>query len=378
MSTRPVSRVSARRLIAMIRKELIHIRRDPRSLAMAFLMPMILLVLFGYAITMDIENLDLGVYDQDRTPESREFVEIFSASGYFRVVRNLDRTADIDRLLDRNDADLVFVIPAGFGEAVRSGEQIAVQALFDGSDSNTATIAMGYAEAITELYSASLRAGPPAQAPVDLRLRVWYNPELKSRWFIIPGLIAIIMGVISALLTSLTVSREWEQGTMEQLISTPVHPIEIFMGKITPYFLIGMADVLLAVAMGVWVFEVPLRGSLLFLLAVAALFLVGGLSLGILISTIAKSQLVASQAAMVLTLLPAFMLSGFLYSIDNMPPFLQKLTYAVHSRYFVTILKDVFLKANPPGYLAKELLFLAAFASIVFFTAVRKFRKNLG
>jgi ABC-2 type transport system permease protein len=186
------------------------------------------------------------------------------------------------------------------------------------------------------------------------------------------------MGVISALLTSLTVSREWEQGTMEQLLSTPIHPVELFLGKITPYFLIGMIDVLISVAVGVWIFGVPLRGSFIFLLVVSSLFLVGGLSLGILISTAAKSQLVASQAAFVLTLLPAFMLSGFLYSIENMPVFIQKITYAVQSRYFVTILKDIFLKGNHPLVLIKEILFLCAFAAIVLTAAIKKFKKNMG
>ncbi len=368
--------ISPRRLLAVVRKEFIHISRDPRSLAMAFLMPVILLVLFGYAITMDIKTLDLGVFDQDKTAESRRFVEGFPASGYFRVVRVLDRADDIDRLLDMNRVHLVLAIPSGFGESVKRGKSVSIQALFDGSDANTATIAMGYAEAIAGRFNAS-QGVSATPLSVDLRLRVWYNPELKSRWFIIPGLIAVIMGVISALLTSLTVAREWEQGTMEQLISTPIHPVELFLGKITPYFCIGMVDVLLSVAMGVWVFGVPLRGSLMFLLGVAAIFLVGGLGLGILISTIAKSQLVASQAAFVLTLLPAFMLSGFLYSIDNMPQFLQKLTYAIQSRYFVTILKDVFLKGSPPASLGKELLFLTTFAGVVFFAAIRKFKKNI-
>lgn len=371
------SGISARRLVAVIRKEFLHIRRDPRSLAMAFLMPVILLVLFGYAITMDIKTLDLGVYDQDKTEESRRFIEGFPASGYFRVVKIIDRSDDIDGLLDRNEVHLLLTIPSGFGEGVKRGQPSSVQALFDGSDANTATIAKGYVEAIASRFSAS-RKTIASSPSVDLRLRVWYNPELKSRWFIIPGLIAVIMGVISALLTSLTVAREWEQGTMEQLISTPIHPVELFLGKITPYFCIGMVDVMLSVAMGVWGFGVPLRGGLFFLLSVAAIFLVGGLGLGILVSTVAKSQLVASQAAFVLTLLPAFMLSGFLYSIDNMPQFLQKLTYVVQSRYFVAILKDVFLKGNPAVFLGKELLFLVAYAGIVFSVAIRKFKKNIG
>lgn len=379
MSNNTIRKISFRRLAAVVNKEFIHIMRDSRSLAMAFLMPVILLFIFGYGISLDITSLNMGIYDMDKTAESRELIERFKASGYFKIVGTVNGSKEIDRLIDRNIAHMVLVIPEGFSGSVKSGVPVDIQAIYDGSDANTTSIAMGYTEAIASRYSLSKGArGPSGQGQIDLRLRVWYNPELKSRWFIIPGLIAIIMGVISALLTSLTVSREWEQGTMEQLLSTPIHPVELFLGKITPYFLIGMIDLLISVAVGVWVFGVPLRGSLLFLFAVSSLFLVGGLSLGILISTVAKSQLVASQAAFVLTLLPAFMLSGFLYSIDNMPIFIQKITYAVQSRYFVTVMKDIFLKGNHPMVLIKEILFLSAFTAVVFTAAIKKFKKNMG
>jgi ABC-2 type transport system permease protein len=272
---------------------------------------------------------------------------------------------------------LALVIPRHFARDLDSGKSAQVQVLADGTDANTATVALGYVEAVTNRYTEE-RLGMMMTLAVDHRLRVWYNPELKSRWFIIPGLIAVIMSVITALLTSLTVSREWEQGTMEQLIATPVQPAELFLGKMAPYFAIGILDVLLAVAMGVWVFGVPLRGSFAFLLAVSALFLVGGLSLGVLISTVARSQLVASQVAMVATFLPAFLLSGFLYSIDNMPPPLQAITHVVQARYYVEVLKNIFLKASPPHYLIAELAFLGAFAAIVFVVALRKFEKKIG
>jgi ABC-2 type transport system permease protein len=364
------------RWLALVRKEAIHIRRDPRSLAMAFLMPLLLLVLFGYAISMDIDNLDLAVYDQDRSRASSDLVERFRASGYFTAVASLDRYGEVQRWLDRGGAHLALVVPRGFARDLERGVPVAVQVLVDGSDANTATVALGYVEGVVGRFAAELAVAPPRLA-VENRLRVWYNPELESRWFIIPGLIAVIMGVISALLTSLTVAREWESGTMEQLVATPVQPAELFLGKLTPYFLIGMVDVLLATAMGVWVYGVPLRGSLLFLLAVSALFLVGGLSLGLLISTLAKSQLVASQVAMVATFLPAFLLSGFLYSIDNMPRPLQVMTHVVQARYYVAALKGIFLKASTPAYLSAELAFLAAFAAVVFTVALRKFRKRI-
>lgn len=364
------------RLWALVKKEFIHIIRDPRSLAMAFLMPLILLILFGYAITMDIKTLNLVVYDQDKSAASRNYLEGFPASSYFSVVAAVENYAGARALLDQGKAHLALVIPPHFARDLEQGRTTQVQLLADGSDANTATIAMGYAEAITNRYSTN-HLGTKIELAVDNRLRVWYNPELKSRWFIIPGLIAVIMTVITALLTSLTVSREWESGTMEQLIATPVQPIELFLGKMAPYFVIGVLDVLFSVAMGVWVFDVPLRGSFLFLLGVTAMFLVGGLSLGIMVSTIAKSQLVASQLAMVVTFLPAFLLSGFLYSIDNMPRFLQVVTHVVQARYFVEVLKNIFLKASPPSFVAGDLIFLGLFAGVVFAIALGKFRKKL-
>ncbi|HUW26375.1 MAG TPA: ABC transporter permease [Gallionella sp.] len=364
------------RLWALVKKEFIHIIRDPRSLAMAFLMPLILLILFGYAITMDIKTLNLVIYDQDKSSASRHYVEGFPASSYFDVVATVENYADAGALLDQGKAHLALVIPPHFARDLEQGRTTKVQVLADGSDANTATIALGYAEAITHRFSTD-QLGHKVELAVDNRLRVWYNPELKSRWFIIPGLIAVIMTVITALLTSLTVSREWESGTMEQLIATPVQPIELFLGKMAPYFVIGVLDVLFSVAMGVWVFDVPLRGSFLFLLGVTAMFLVGGLSLGIMVSTIAKSQLVASQLAMVVTFLPAFLLSGFLYSIDNMPRFLQAITHVVQARYFVEVLKNIFLKASPPSFVAGDLIFLGLFAMVVFAIALGKFRKKL-
>lgn len=375
MRNRPV--FSLVRLGALIRKEFIHISRDPRSLAMAFLMPLILLVLFGYAITMDISNLNAVVYDQDQSAASRDYVERFRASGYFTVVEAAQSHPEVRRALDRGSAHIALVIPRHFARDLEQHRTALVQVLVDGTDANTATVALGYVEAITSRFNET-QLGESIQLAVDNRLRVWYNPELKSRWFIIPGLIAVIMTVITALLTSLTVSREWEQGTMEQLIATPVQPVELFLGKMTPYFVIGVADVLISVAMGVWVFGVPLRGSFAFLLGVSAVFLIGGLSLGILISTVAKSQLVASQVAMIATFLPAFLLSGFLYSIDNMPRPLQIVTHVVQARYYVEVLKNIFLKASPPDYLLGELTFLAAFALIVFAVALRKFQKRIG
>lgn len=371
-----MSTLSGLRLWAIVRKEFVHIRRDPRSLAMAFLMPLILLVLFGYAITMDINNLDLVVVDHDKSSASRNYIQRFSASGYFTIIAYSDEEEHARRLLDSGDAHIGLIIPRHFSRDLESKQTVAVQALSDGSDANTASIGQGYVEGVTGRFNAEYLSSFTTPL-LENRLRVWYNPELKSRWFIIPGLMAVIMTVITALLTSLTVSREWESGTMEQLISTPVQPIELLLGKMLPYFLIGMFDMLIATGLSVWLFGVPLRGSLLFLVGSTSLFLFGGLGLGILISTVARSQLVASQVAMVTTFIPAFLLSGFLYSIENMPQPLQVITHLVQARYFVSVLKAIFLKASPPVYLLEELLFLTLFAVIVTAVAVRKFEKKI-
>ena len=376
MSAHVTGRFSWRRLGALIAKESLHIRRDPRSLAMAFVMPLLLLVLFGWAITLDIQNLNVAVYDRDKSQPSRAYLRAFEGSTYFTLIAHVEDYRSLTRLLDSGEADLAVVLYPGFAEALEAGRSAPAQVIADGADANTGTIALGYAEAVTNRFNAEL-VGGLAEPAIDNRLRVWYNPELKSRWFIVPGLIAVIMTVITALLTSLTVSREWEQGTMEQLIATPVQGVELLVGKMTPYLIIGLVDVLVSVAMAIWVFGVPLRGSFWFLMASGTLFMLGGLGLGILISTVARSQLVASQVAMVATFIPAFLLSGFLYSIDNMPPTLQWVTHAVQARYYVAILKDVFLKASPPIYLVNEVLFLTVFAIVVLGLALFKFKKRI-
>ncbi|MDD5434529.1 MAG: ABC transporter permease, partial [Nitrospira sp.] len=310
------------RIKAIAKKELIQIRRDTLSLAMAFLMPVMLLFIFGYAITLDINNLSTVVYDLNKTSLSRELIRQLDESGYFRIRENLNAYSDIDRYLDSGRARVAVTIPENFSEYIKKGRTPQLQVIVDGSDSNTAAIALGYVSAITSLYSQRV-TGIKTPPVIDNRIRVWYNAELKSRNFIIPGLIAVVMSVIAALLTSLTIAREWERGTMEQLISTPIKTPELIAGKLIPYFLIGFTDVILSVVMAVYLFEVPLRGSLLLLMVLSSIFLFGGLSLGILISIVAKSQLVASQIAMVVTFLPAFLLSGFMYAISNMPKPLQ-------------------------------------------------------
>ncbi len=363
------------RLLAVARKEVIQIRRDPRSLGMAFVIPMILLFLFGYALTLDVDNLRTIVYDQDRTAVSRDFLARFEESRYFTVVATARNYGEVEWALDSGKAQVGLVVPRNFARDLDLGRQVPVQALLDGSDSNTATIAISYLEAISGRYTNQIAM--QQDPPVENRLRVWYNPELQSKNYIVPGLIAVIMMVIAALLTSLTIAREWERGSMEQLIATPIRVPELILGKLLPYYAIGFIDVALSVLAGTLIFRVPLRGNLTLLLGLSLIFLLGALSLGMLISIQAKSQLVASQVAMVLTFLPSFLLSGFMYDIGNMPGWLQAITTAFPARYFVTILKGIFLKGIGLRLLGVEVVFLALFALIVTAAANRKFRKNL-
>lgn len=364
------------RIKAVTKKELIQISRDPFSLALAFLMPVLLLFLFGYAITLDVDNLKTAVYDQDNSSESREFLAELVQSGYFTVVGYPSTSEEITPYLDRGSARVAIWIPLDFAKNLRTGKESQVQVLVDGSDSNTATIGLAYVAAVADLFTQ--RMSPQRRLPpIEPRLRVWYNSELKSRNYVIPGLVAVIMGIIAALLTSLTVAREWERGTMEQLVSTPIKKTELLLGKLIPYFLIGLVDVAISVVIGVFLFGVPFRGSVVLLFLVSSIFLFGGLSLGILISVAAKSQLVASQVAMVTSYLPAFLLSGFMYSIANMPEPLQLLTRIIPARYFVALIKDIFLKANPFSFLAFDTFLLSVFGMVVFALANRKFKKKI-
>jgi ABC-2 type transport system permease protein len=369
-------RVNLLRIKAIVKKELIQIWRDPLSLAMAFLMPIILLFIYGYAITFDIDKISTVVFDRDNSSLSREFVNQFHESGYFRVHSYVDNYRELDPYLDAGRAKVAIVIPEDFSKNIRRGLNTQVEVLVDGSDSNTATIAQGYALVIAESFSQRIR-GIKITPLIDSRSRVWYNSELKSRNFIIPGLIAIIMAVIIALLTSLTIAREWDRGTMEQLISTPVKTPELILGKLIPYFLIGFTDTIVAIFMSTLLFHVPLRGSVTLLLALSSIFLFGGLSFGILISIAGRTQLVASQAALITSFLPAFLLSGFIFSISNMPKPLQIVTYFIPARYFVTILKGIFLKGSTLKVLLPETLLLSIFAVLIFVAANRKFRKRI-
>jgi len=376
--------MNLRRLWAVARKEALHIRRDPRSLGLAIGIPMLMLLAFGYALTLDVDRVPFVVWDQSGTAQSRDFVARFTATPYFAFRGSVTNYAELEREIDTRDAMLGLVIPSGFARDLDAGKPAPVQAVVDGSDSNTAGIVLGYTQGITLTFNRQLaieqirrRTGSTPGTGLDLRTRVWFNPDLASRNFIVPGILAVIMGLISALLTSLTVAREWETGTMEQLISTPVRPAELILGKLVPYLAIGLIDLVIAVLMAVYLFDVPLRGSVPLLFVVGTLFIVATLAQGIFISALARQQLLASQFAMVATFLPAFLLSGFAFAIANMPTVVRGITYVVPARYFVALVKGIFLRGVGLEVLWADALFLLVFATVMLVVAIARTRKHL-
>lgn len=376
--------MNIQRAIAIMKKEFIHIIRDRRSLGMAIAMPILLIFLFGSSLSLDVDNVPLVIWDQNDTADSREFVNRFTASRYFGLAGYASSYAEIDRAIDKREAILALVIPRDFSRRLENGQSSDVQLIVDGSDANTATIAIGYAQAVADGYNSALllktaqqRGMKALKVPLEAKPRVWFNQNMLAKNYIIPGLIAVIMMVIAALLTSLTIAREWENGTMEQLNTTPLKPMELIVGKLTPYFALGMLDILLAVLMGQYMFEVPLRGNPALIFGAGALFLAGSLTMGMLISIVTRSQLLASQLAMVLTFLPSFLLSGFMYTIANMPAVIQGLTYLVPARYFVAILKNIYLKGAGIPILISEAGVLLVFAVMLIIVANIKLRKRL-
>lgn len=366
------------RLWAMTRKEAIQLRRDPRSMILAFVLPLVLVLIFGYAITLDIDDIPLAVMDEAPSQQSRSLIAAFEASGYFTVREYLTNLAAADRLLEAGEVRGVLALDGDFARDLGAHRRAPVQLLLDGSDANTASIALNYAQAIALSVSADiLLEGSTRRLPITTDSRVWYNERLESQSTIVPGLIAVIMAIIAAMLTSLTIAREWERGTMEQLAATPVHRVEVIVGKMLPYLGIGLLDVAITCIAAVLIFQVPFRGNVALLFAMAALFLVGALGFGIAISAALKSQLLASQAALMATYLPALLLSGFVFAIANMPPVLQAISYAIPARYFVVVTRGVFLKGVGIDVLWGQAVGLLVYSAVGMVVAVRAFRKEL-
>ena len=375
--------MSLRRIYAVMRKELIQISRDVRSLLIIFAIPLILLFIYGYAVNLDVKHVPLCVYDRDGSQKSQDLLKAFQASEYFQIVHLARDYPDVVHEIDSGDAALAIVIPPRFSEDLDAGGT-SVQAILDASDSNSASIGLGYAQGIVATFSsrvqlewAQQRGAAPPVPPLDIRARTWFNEDLESMANIVPGVVALVMAVVGAFLTSLTIAREWERGTMEQLISTPVQPLEIQIGKLIPYFVIGMADTTLCAVAGVAWFGVPFRGSWPLLFGSSALFLIVVLSLGYWMSVTAKSQLAASQFALVATFLPTFLLSGFLFPIDQMPVVVQFITRILPARYYITILRNIFLKGTPVSLFASQFFALIIYAIVLVIMATRAFEKRL-
>jgi ABC-2 type transport system permease protein len=377
--------MSLTRLLAIAQKEVVQILRDTRSLIIVVLMPVVLVLLFGYGVNLDLKGLPVYVLDQDGSQASQDLLKHFQASEYFHIERVVSDYSELTRAIDDGHAKMGIVIPWDFSQRLSDGRPVEIQALVDGSDDNTANVLIGYSQAVVQGYTAQMQInwlhghGISIQpAAMSVETRTWYNEDLESSAFIIPGVLALVMSVIGAFLTSLTIAREWERGTMEQLISTPVTAMEIMLGKLAPYFVLGMFDTVISALIAIYWFDVPFRGSWVTLMVASAMFMVVVLSLGFLISVLAKNQFAASQIALVITFLPAFLLSGFLFSIEQMPVALQWITrILIPARYYVSVLKKIFLKGTPAAMLYEDLIPLVVFAFVLALVATRSFHKRL-
>ena len=372
------------RIPAIARKETLHILRDWRTLALAFMMPLIMILLFAYAITFDIRNVRMAVADEDGSSASRALVDRFTGSGYFRLVTKTE-AARLPLLLDRGLAQITLRIPKDYAKRIERMEPQTVQVIFDGSENNTANISAGYVDAIFSDLNLDLvrealgRYGLPTTGipPVRAETRVWFNPTLSSTNTIVPALIGVIMLAVAALLSSLTVVREREQGSLEGLIATPVKKYEVLVGKMLPFLAISLFDCMMMAVIAVVIFAVPFAGSLFWFTVAAVVFSIAGLSIGLFASVVASNQLLANQIVVISTMLPAFLLSGFMFAIKSMPQWVRTITYAVPARYFISICRGIMLKDQPPADLFRPILFLVIFAAVVMSLAVSRFKKKL-
>jgi ABC-2 type transport system permease protein len=369
-----------RRIWRMVVKEFIQLLRDRRMKGVIFGAPIMQMLLFGYAVTMDVNNIRTAIYDGDNSYESREIVRRMTASGYFTITRRMETPREADGILDRGEATMSLIINHGFSADIKSGKPTATQILVDGTDSNTALIAISYAARVGAKFSRDMKAPAAALARpviVEAKTRAWYNPDLKSRNYNVPGVIAILVMLISLLLTSMAVVREREIGTMEQLMVTPLTPVELILGKTIPFAIIGFFDMALVSTVAVYWYEIPIRGSLILLTASTGVFLLSSLSFGLFISTIARTQ----QQAMMATFLffaPFVLLSGFIFPADNMPVFFQWVTLINPLRHFLVIIRGIFLKGMGLDTLwPQELALLALGLAFLAFSAMR-FRKKIG
>lgn len=376
-----------RQVGAVASKELRQILRDRRSLLILLFIPAFFLLLFGYALTFDIRNVTLAVQDQDRSTASRDLVSSFTNSGYFRLIGYLDSPAELDRLVDEGHTRAILAIPAGFDRDLTQRRPVKVQVIIDGDNANTAATVVGYARRLIGEFSAdvmvtslredaSARQSVPALSSIGVEPRVWYNPQLRSTLFLVPGLIAYISMITAVVSTALSVVREKERGTMEQVRMAPISPLPYILGKTLPYLVISFVSAIVVILSAMALFDLPMRGSWLLLCVAIALFLIGAQAQGLLISTIADSQQVAFQVALLSSLLPTMILSGFIFPISSMPAPVQWITTIVPARYFLVALRAIVLKGAEAAAFWQELLALAVFATVVMGLASLRLRRE--
>lgn len=363
------------RLLAIAHKEFLHIRRDERSLVIIFLLPLIMMVLYGYAITFDIKEIRIAVIDQDCSPSSRQLIASLSAGRLFRIVCRPEGVGQVEKLLRTGRVHAALVIPRGYQRALHTQPSAPVQVLIDGANANTGTIVLNYLRML--LTSRSMENVPQAAMPFEVRTVVLYNPEQRSMVFVVPGLVAVLIMMICALLTSIAVARERETGTMEQILVSAVHPFEVIVGKVLPYVLVSLLDATSVVVFSVFLFGIPFRGNAFLLLGLSVVFVYASLSLGVLISSRAATQRAALMGAVMATLLPSILLSGFIFPIRSMPRLLQFITYLVPARYYLRIIRGIMLKGVGFSYVWQDAAYLFVFGTVLLLVSVRRFRTRL-
>ena len=375
-------RFSLRTIRAIMRREFTDVLRDRRSLILTFLYPISMLIMYGYGIRYDVDNVPLTILDYDETPESRDLAQQMIRSGYFQLIRFARSQLDVDRDLTRDQSKAAVIIPVDFAARIRAGTPTTVQAIIDGSDSNTATIAQGYLLAMIARYGAGLSTQDSAPSadlvPIQVKSRIWYNPELKSVNFIVPGVIAVIMMIVGAILTALSIVKEKERGTIEQILVSPIRPLEMMIGKIVPYVIIAFLDLTIVVVAGYVIFHVPIKGSLFQLTIFALLYLTASLGTGVFVSTIADTMRSALLAAIFISLMPSILLSGFVFPLENMPAPVRLISYFFPGRYFVTAIRGIFLKGVGISVLWPEAVLLLCFSIGIMGLSASRFQEKLG
>lgn len=369
--------LSFRRFKAIVIKEFIHVIRDWRSLTLAFAIPVMLLLLFAYALNMDLKNIPTAVIDRSNTPESRELAAMFDGSPYFSITRYLLAEKEMENSMKSRQIKCGIVIPQDFAKHINNRTHVQIGIYIDGSDANTGRMVLNYAQALGMIYNTKISVQKTVSGSLQPDNRAWYNEGLVSSFNIVPGITALVMVVIASMLASVTVAKEWETGTMEQLISTPVRRLELTLGKAVPLFIIGMADVFFAVAMGVYLFGVPLRGEPLLVMFTASVFLTGVLFFGLLLSVVLKKQVLANQIAIISGFMPTLILSGFVFTIANMPLPVRVLTHVFPARYFISILKSIYLKGAGLEMFLVNFAFLSIYAVIMVVLTNKKLKLNL-